>query len=355
MPQIVWGAHPDGHFDYYNHRWFEITGRPEGTVDDEIWNDVIHPDDRDHSLSRWHAALASGDAYEVEHRLKGKSGEYRWYLARALPVRNGEHLITRWLGTCTDIHERKGVEDRLRSSLQSNRELEEFASVASHDLQEPLRKIQSFASFLQDEQSTNLNAEGRDYLARIQSAATRMRTLISDLLEFSRLAAKGRPFLPVDLNAVVAEVLTDLETRLRETSGHVEVQPLPTVFGDALQLRQLLQNLLGNALKFHEPGQVPAVQVSAELIAGLDASGRARPGGTCRISVADNGIGFDEKYLDRVFTIFQRLHGRSEYEGTGIGLAICRKIAERHSGAITAQSRPGHGATFIVTLPLPPG
>jgi signal transduction histidine kinase len=181
-----------------------------------------------------------------------------------------------------------------------------------------------------------------------------MRTLINDLLEFSRLASKGRPFLPVDLNAVVAEVLSDLETRLSQTSGHVEVRPLPTVFGDALQLRQLLQNLLGNALKFHEPGRAPAVRVSAELITGVDASGRARAGGTCRISVADNGIGFDEKYLDRVFTIFQRLHGRGEYEGTGIGLAICRKIAERHGGRITAQSKPGHGATFIVTLPLPP-
>ncbi len=352
MPQIVWEALPNGHFDYYNHRWYDFTGRPEGAVDDGIWNDVIHPDDRSTSLARWQVAVGSGDAYEAEHRLRDKSGEYRWYLARALPVRNGEQVITRWLGTCTDIHERKRAEERLRSSLQSNRELEEFASVASHDLQEPLRKIQSFAAVLRDEQSANLNAEGLDYLERIQSAATRMRILISDLLEFSRLASKGRPFLPVDLNAVVAEVLSDLQTRVTETSGNVEVRTLPTVSGDALQMRQLLQNLIGNALKFSKPGEAPVVRVSAEIVAGLDASGRARRGGTCRILVADNGIGFDEKYLDRIFTIFQRLHGRGDYEGTGIGLAICRKIVERHGGTITAQSQPGHGATFIVTLPL---
>ena len=352
MPQIVWEAQPDGHIDYYNRRWYAFTGRPEGILKDEVWTEVIHPDDRNNSLSRWQAALMRGDAYEVEHRLREKGGAYRWYLARALPVRDSEQVITRWFGTCTDIDERKRMEDRLRSSLQSNRELEEFASIASHDLQEPLRKINSFAACLRDE-SPNLSTEGNDYLERIQNAVIRMRTLISDLLEFSRFASKGRPFVPVNLNEIAAGVLSDLETRLTETSGSVEVAALPTVFGDPLQVRQLLQNLLGNALKFHRSGEAPVVRISAELIDGLDAYGRQGPGGACRISVADNGIGFDEKYLDRVFTIFQRLHGRGDYEGTGIGLAICRKIVERHGGTITAQSKPGQGATFVFTLPLP--
>jgi light-regulated signal transduction histidine kinase (bacteriophytochrome) len=247
-------------------------------------------------------------------------------------------------------------EEHLRSSaaklLQSNRELEDFATVASHDLQEPLRKIQSFAGCLRDEHGEVLDDEGRGYLDRIQNAANRMATLVSDLLEFSRVSSKGKAFLPVDLDEVVTGVISDLEARLAQTGGRVEVQHLPTVASDSVQMRQLLQNLIGNGLKFHRKGEPPVVRVSAEIIDTPDGHGRTRPGGTCRLSVADNGIGFDEKYLDRVFTIFQRLHGRGEYEGTGIGLAVCRKIVERHGGTITARSSPGRGATFIVTMPL---
>jgi signal transduction histidine kinase len=171
-------------------------------------------------------------------------------------------------------------------------------------------------------------------------------------LEFSRVSSKGKAFVPVDLNEVVAGVLSDLEARFVQTGGRAEVADLPTVASDAVQMRQLLQNLIGNALKFHRKDEVPVVRVSAEILAERDAESGASSGKMCRISVADNGIGFDEKYLDRVFTIFQRLHGRGEYEGTGIGLAVCRKIAERHGGSITAQSRPGRGSTFVVTLPL---
>ncbi len=356
MPQIVWGATPSGRFDYYNRRWYEFTGRPEGEDGDTSWADVVHPDDQDQSTDRWRSALASGDAYEIEYRLKRKQGDYRWYLTRALPVRDRSGAITRWFGTCTDIDERKRTEDQLRSStvmlVQSNRELEEFATVASHDLQEPLRKIRSFVSCLRDEQGDTLNADGRHYLDRIQSAATRMTTLVADLLEFSRVSSKGKPFVPVDLNEVVAGVLSDLEARFVQTGGRAEVLSLPTVASDPVQMRQLLQNLIGNALKFNRKGEVPVVRVSAEVLVEGDTDSGAPSGKTCRISVADNGIGFDEKYLDRVFTIFQRLHGRGEYEGTGIGLAICRKIAERHGGSITAQSSPGRGSTFFVTLPL---
>jgi light-regulated signal transduction histidine kinase (bacteriophytochrome) len=276
-----------------------------------------------------------------------------------LPVRNQASVITRWFGTCTDIDSRKRTEDQLRASAvslgQSNRQLEEFATVASHDLQEPLRKIRSFVSCLRDEQADTLNSEGRDYLDRIQGAATRMTTLVADLLEFSRISSKGKPFVPVDLNEVVHGVISDLEARFVQTGGRAEVAQLPTLSSDPIQMRQLLQNLLGNALKFHKRGESPVVRVSAEIVEDDDGTAGAQPRAVCRLSVADNGIGFDEKYLDRVFTIFQRLHGRGDYEGTGIGLAICRKIAERHGGAITARSSPGQGATFIVTLPLQQG
>jgi PAS domain S-box-containing protein len=356
MPQIVWGARPDGHFDYYNRRWYDFTGRPEGTDGDTSWADVVHPDDLKESLARWRSAIKSGDSYEIEYRLKRRKGDYRWYLTRALPVRNSAQEITRWFGTCTDIDERKRTEDQLRASAlmlsQSNRELEDFATVASHDLQEPLRKIHSFVACLRDEQSAALDAEGRGYLDRIQNAASRMTTLVSDLLEFSRVSSKGKPFAPVDLNQVLSGVLSDLEARLAESGGRVEATKLPMVASDGLQMRQLLQNLIANALKFHKKTVPPVVRVSAEIIETPNANGRQQGGGTCRISVADNGIGFDEKYLDRIFTIFQRLHGRGDYEGTGIGLAVCRRIVERHGGTITARSAPGQGATFSFTLPL---
>ncbi|MEI9935788.1 MAG: ATP-binding protein [Pseudomonadota bacterium] len=354
MPQIVWGARADGLFDYYNRRWYEFTGRREGGEGDTSWADVMHPDDQPESRARWQAAIESGEAYEIEHRIKRRTGDYHWHLTRALPVRDGALVITRWLGTCTDIDERKRTEDQLRASTlmltQSNRELEEFATVASHDLQEPLRKIHAFVSCLRDEHAAVLDSQGCDYLDRIQNASSRMTALVADLLEFSRVSSKGKAFVPVDLNHVLAGVLCDLETRFAETGGRLEALDLPVVASDAVQMRQLLQNLIGNALKFHKQGVAPVIRVSAELFDGPDANGRSQPN-SCRLSVTDNGIGFEEKYLDRVFTIFQRLHGRGEYEGTGIGLAVCRRIVERHGGTITARSLPGHGSTFIVTLP----
>jgi len=192
MPQIVWGARPDGIFDYYNRRWYDFTGRPEGPDGDASWADVVHPDDQAASVERWQSAIQSGDAYEIECRLKRKNGDYCWHLTRALPVRDRAEAITRWFGTCTDIDERKRTEDRLRSStvmlVQSNRELEDFATVASHDLQEPLRKVQAFVGCLRDEQAVMLNSDGLRYLDRIQNAAARMTTLVADLLEFSRIS-----------------------------------------------------------------------------------------------------------------------------------------------------------------------
>ncbi len=231
-----------------------------------------------------------------------------------------------------------------RDLERSNRELQDFAFVASHDLQEPLRKIQAFGDRLKGKHGVALGEEGRDYLDRMQAAARRMHTLINDLLTFSRVTSKAQPFVPVDLGKVAQEVLSDLEVRVQETGGRVEIGDLPTIDADPLQMRQLIQNLLGNALKFHRAGVPPVVRMEATVTDG------ATP--VCRLNVEDNGIGFDPKYLDRIFTPFQRLHGRTEYEGTGMGLAVCRRIAERHGGGITAESAPGEGARFLVELPL---
>lgn len=244
-----------------------------------------------------------------------------------------------------DIRARKRAEEELRDALrrleQSNRELEDFAYVASHDLQEPLRKIQAFGDLLRSKHAAALPEQARDYIERMQSAAKRMQVLINDLLSFSRVTTKAQPFVPVDLGQVAREVVKDLEARIHDTGGRIEVGPLPVIDADPLQMRQLLQNLAGNALKFHRPGVPPVVDVRG--VAG---------NGHCRITVSDNGIGFEEKYAERVFTMFERLHARSKYEGTGIGLAICRKIVERHGGEIRAHGKPGEGAVFEVTLPV---
>jgi len=228
---------------------------------------------------------------------------------------------------------------------RSNRELQDFAYIASHDLQEPLRKVQAFSDRLASRYGDELGERGLDYLSRMQKASARMQALVNDLLSFSRVTTKARPFTDVDLMKVAEGVISDLEIRLEQTNGRVVLESLPTIEADRLQMRQLFQNLIANGLKFHRPDTPPIVTVTGELF--TDDSDITY----CQLTVSDNGIGFDEKYTDRIFGIFQRLHGRSAYEGTGIGLAICRKIAERHKGTIIAHSKEGDGATFIVQLP----
>ncbi len=235
----------------------------------------------------------------------------------------------------------------------SNRELQNFASVASHDLQEPLRKIEAFGERLATKSAAKLDQQGHEYLMRILDSAARMRKLINDLLAFSRVTTSAGEFMRVDLAEVAREVVSDLEARLDETQGKVELGKLPIIEADPTQMRQLLQNLIANGLKFHKSGEPAVVRVTAERLDGNNARpNNAEAADGFEISVQDNGIGFEEIYLDRIFEVFQRLHGRDEYEGTGIGLAICRKIVERHGGSLTARSTPGQGSTFLITLPL---
>lgn len=248
-----------------------------------------------------------------------------------------------------DITERRRAESTLAQRAdeltRSNAELEQFAFVASHDLQEPLRKIQAFGDRLKLKCADILPTESQDYLERMQSAAARMRTLISDLLAFSRAIRSTEPFVPVELGVVAREVIGDLEVRIEKSGAKVEVDELPTIEADPMQMRQLLLNLIGNALKFQPPDAKPEVKIQGRVLKSVAGEERAE------ITVQDNGIGFDEKYLDKIFAVFQRLHGRNEYEGTGVGLAVCRRIVDRHHGTINARSKPGKGAKFIVTLP----
>ncbi|MFD2934070.1 sensor histidine kinase [Spirosoma flavum] len=245
--------------------------------------------------------------------------------------------------------------------IRANDNLQKFASVASHDLQEPLRKIQSFGNILQSQYADQLG-EGRTYLERMQLAAGRMSALIRDLLSYSRIAALHDNRHMVSLSVVVQTVITDLELVIAETGAVVRVESLPDVLGDSIQLGQLFQNLLSNALKFSRQDRskqavpaVPLIQVSSQTLLARDLPSGVKPSFSAptyyRIDVTDNGIGFDQKYANRIFEVFQRLHSKSEFAGTGIGLAICEKVVTNHGGAIMATSRPGKGATFSVYLP----
>lgn len=230
---------------------------------------------------------------------------------------------------------------------RSNRELQNFAFVASHDLQEPLRKIRAFGARLQQTCSDELGEKGVDYINRMFSASERMSVLIDDLLAFSRVFTQQKPYEEIDLAVLMEEVVDDLEIAIGETEAELEIDKLPSISGDAGQMRRLFQNLISNALKFRHPDRTPHIKVLCTTIEADNDDDAYHV-----IRIKDNGIGFEQKFSEKIFTLFQRLHGRDEYGGTGLGLAICRRIVERHGGSIRAVSTLDEGAEFIIELPV---
>jgi PAS domain S-box-containing protein len=349
----------DDLFRYVNPAFAQVLGYGcEEIIDRVRPEDTLLPEDREAvmgAISRRITGELLADNREFHIiRKDGAVREVEIYGVRV--VHKGHPAI---LGTLIDITERKRMEKELqlaRDELENrvrertaelarrNKELENFTFVAAHDLQEPLRKIQTFGDLILNF-SESMDEQAVDYIERMRETALRMQQVLQSLLTYSRITSKPKPFARVDLTNVAMEVVTDLELRIREASGSVEIEKLPEIEADAGQMRQLFQNLLGNGLKFRREGEPPKVRVYAECEQNI-------LGGECRIFVEDNGIGFEEKYLDKIFQPFQRLHGRTEYPGTGIGLAICSKIVERHGGTITASSIPGKGSTFVVSLPL---
>ena len=371
ISQMTWTNTPDGDFTFVNQQWYTYTGLHLEQTKAAGWQAVVHPDDWPNTLVTYKKALAEGSAFVVENRYRRQADNmYRWHLNRALPIRDETGEIRIWVGTATDIHEQKQLEAELEGQIQarteqlvasnqdlrrSNENLEKFAYIASHDLQEPLRKIQSFGDMLKNQYGDRLG-EGIDQLERMQVAANRMSLLIKDLLTFSRISVRQEATGLVSLNQIVADVLDNLEVAIEQADAQVRVEWLPEVLGDASQLRQLFQNLLSNALKFRKAGTAPVIQIDSDRIAAEALPPSVKPSRPVaayyQVKVADNGIGFDEKYIDRIFQVFQRLHGRNEYAGTGIGLAICEKVAANHGGTITAISQLGQGTTFIIYLPV---
>ncbi|MBI4389415.1 MAG: PAS domain S-box protein [Nitrospinae bacterium] len=371
-PAPIMIASPDGDIEYVNPSFLKSCGYSREELvgkNPRILKSGKHPPEFYRNL--WDTIL-SGETWLGEFYNKRKNGEIIQELQSISPITDSQGKITHFLSVKIDDPGRKKAEENLkryaRELERSNAELQDFAFIASHDLQEPLRKISVFGDRLLQMTSSLPEPQMKDFIERMQGASLRMQKLIDGLLLYSRVATKAQPFKPTDLNKVVAGVLSDLEVRINNARACVETQPLPAVEADEGQMHQLFLNLITNALKFHKTNEAPQVCISCRRLspgADLDldsiSSGPERDRQTggglpateavWEITVRDRGIGFEEKKLSRILKPFERLHGRSEYEGIGMGLAICNKIAAYHGGRLTARSRPGEGASFIVLLP----
>jgi two-component system CheB/CheR fusion protein len=366
MPQIVFSAQPDGNIDFLNQRWYDYTGLDAAQAGNNDWISLVHPEDRDRTAKTWQASLNSGSPYQFEHRMRRADGVYRWFLSRALPMRDNDGRIIKWFGTCTDIHDQKRAEQLLEEKIQertrelrlaneklevSNSDLMQFASVASHDLKEPLRKIHFFSGLLKEKFPENGDQHLNTYIDRIINASSRATNLINDVLSYSRLSSENL-LEEVNLNSVVGEILQDLELVISEKKAYIQVTGLPVIQAVNGQMRQLFQNIIANSLKFHKPGQPPVVYISSKPVEkNTYPELKETAGQLFEIRIKDEGIGFEDQYARKIFSLFQRLNSKEKYEGTGIGLAIANKIVERHHGIITAKGREHEGAEFIIVLP----
>jgi len=338
MPQIVWTASPDGLPDYYNERWWQFTGFDRSNVPADSGS-ILHPADRDRALSVWREATANGHPWRIENRFWDRREErWRWFLSQAVPYRDESGEVVKWFGTSTDIDDQKRVEAGLESA---NKDLEQFAYSASHDLQEPLRTIGIYSELLETRYRERLDGPGLEYLGFLKSGSRRMQMLVRDLLSYTHALRADETAVVenMDANEVLRTVLSNLAMAIDESGAEVVSQPLPVLTIQRVHLQQLLQNLIGNAIKYRGR-EAPRVEVAAE-----------RRSGQWYLSVRDNGIGIDPKYREQIFGLFKRLHSESQYSGTGIGLAVCQRIVERYGGTIGVESEPGKGSTFYFTLP----
>jgi light-regulated signal transduction histidine kinase (bacteriophytochrome) len=283
--------------------------------------------------------VQSGQPYKIEYRFWDRHEQrWRWFMGRALPIRSTAGNVVKWFGSCTDIDDQKRVEDELR---RANQDLEQFAFSASHDLQEPLRSIKIYSELLTKSCGDLIDGEAQEFLKYLRSGASRMEMLVRDLLSYTQLTGFEKPAKPADSGGALASALASLAGIVAETGARITADPLPSLPVHAVHLQQLFQNLIGNAIKYGSPERSPVVHVTAE-----------RQGRHWRFGVTDNGIGIDPKYVENIFGLFKRLHADDEYSGTGIGLAICRRIVDQYHGRIWVESKLGKGSTFRFTLPV---
>lgn len=383
LPQMAWTAYPNGVVNYFSDSWYTYTGLKPGDELVNAWTSVWHPDHTQKAKEAWSHSIKTNTPYEIENLAKRASdGMYRWMWVKAIPLKNAEGDILLWVGSITDIHEQKTFAENLEQKInertnqlkqsrfhlaelnnelaeknfelqKQNSELTSFNYIASHDLQEPIRKIHTFSQLILEREKESLTKTTQDYLTRISLSSVRMKQLVEAFLNYSRVGSASMTFEPTDLNALFSEIVLTLSDLIQEKKAVVEFQGLPVIQGATIQLQQLFINLVSNALKYSKPGVNPVIKIASEKIQG---TADELPGGYegsdyYKISIADNGIGFDPQHSSKIFEVFQRLHSKDEYAGTGIGLSICKKIVLAHKGFITATGDPGAGSIFLVYLP----
>jgi PAS domain S-box-containing protein len=386
IDQLIWATQPDGHHDYYNQRWYEYTGVPEGSTDGEAWNGMFHPDDQERAWGVWRHCLATGEPYHIEYRLRHRSGEYRWVLGRAQAVRDEEGRIKRWFGTCTDIHDLRQAQDALRESREralrteeetrrlasilaervteldaANEEIQRFAYIVSHDLRAPLVNVMGFTSELEGAQaeierfyrnvrqadSNLISPEIRaaiesdlpEAIGFIRSSTVKMDKLIRAILKLSR---EGRRVLapePIDMAQLLEAQRHSVAHQLHERSAILLIEPLPDLTSDRLAIEQIFGNLIDNAVKYLHPSRPGRIAVRGRHL-----------GANVIYEIEDNGRGIDPKDFERIFDLFRR-SGVQDQQGEGIGLAHVRALVRRLGGTISVSSRLGEGSTFTVVLP----
>jgi PAS domain S-box-containing protein len=339
MSQFAWMTRPDGHIYWYNRRWFEYTGTTLEEMEGWGWQKVHHPDYVEGVTARFRRAVEAGEPWEDTFPLRGADGNYRWFLSRAVPIRDHNGAIVRWFGTNTDVTHQLEIERDLR---RANEDLEQFAYSASHDLQEPLRTVSVYSDLLEREYSSRLDGKALTFLHNIAAGSRRMHRLISDLLLYTRVGSRDEtPAELIDTQAILDTAIANVEQSIRAAKAQISIEPLPRVYVRPAHLQSVFQNLLANAVKYGKDGEPPRIRVSAAV-----------EGDFAKFSVADNGIGIASAFHQTVFGVFKRLHGSAEkYTGTGIGLAVSKRIVEGYGGRIWVESEPGKGSVFYFTLP----
>jgi PAS domain S-box-containing protein len=358
LPLMIFSMTADGELLYANSWLTSFTGYEPQELNENKWAPVVREEQFAEVWEYWWLRTAENKAFRRELELKEQhTQEYVWHMLSLSPVVGESGVTAYWTGSLVDIHAQKVMEETMRDNKElketkqlleekikelnrSNQELEQFAYAASHDLQEPLRKIAYYSDYLNRHYGETIDERGKLYFANMMGASQRMTQLIHDLLNFSRIYRENLYLVQTDMNMLAAEAMKDLDVAIKSKHVKIEVSPLPVLSVYPSQMRQLFQNLLSNAIKFSDEQRTPVVKVYAR-----------KDDKEVQLIFEDNGVGFEEKYLEKMFSLFQRLHSREKYAGTGIGLAICKKIADLHNGTITAFSKPGVGAKFIVTLP----
>jgi PAS domain S-box-containing protein len=357
ISQLAWMADETGSAFWYNQRWLEFAGISAVEMKAQGWHNMVHPDYATNVFEKFRRCVSEGEPWEDTFPLRNREGYFRWFLTRATPIADARGNVIRWFGTNTDITERKETEEAIKMmadnlekivvertlALQrSNEDLQQFAHVASHDLKEPLRKIQTFSNRLTDEFGNAIGEKGAMYLDKITHATRRMFNMIDGVLSYSTINASSQKPSSVDLSEILRHIESDLEILIHEKSAKLNYGDLPAIEGAGVLIYQLFYNLINNSLKFSREGIPPIISVREEMPENAE---------TICLVLEDNGIGFEQEYSEKIFHTFTRLNSKDKYEGTGLGLSLCKKIAELHGGSITAYGAKDKGATFAITLP----